>query len=67
MLVVRWPEHSVELRRTFTGMRDLGELLDVTLVTPDGEVEAHRLVLAASSELLRALLRKVSLWAVKNK
>ncbi|XP_022645171.1 uncharacterized protein LOC111243622 isoform X2 [Varroa destructor] len=60
MLVVRWPEHSVELRRTFTGMRDLGELLDVTLVTPDGEVEAHRLVLAASSELLRALLRKTA-------
>lgn len=59
MLVVRWPQHPAEILQSLTSMRDLGELLDVTLVTADGEAEAHRVVLAASSELLKAMLKKV--------
>lgn len=59
VVVMRWPLHSGELLQNLCGMRERGEMNDVTLITPDGSVEAHRVILAASSEILRDMLRKV--------
>ncbi|XP_003738191.2 transcriptional repressor CTCFL [Galendromus occidentalis] len=58
VVVMRWPLHSGELLQNLCAMRDRGEMNDVTLITPDGSVEAHRVILAASSELLRDMLKR---------
>ena len=61
VVVMRWPLHSGELLQSLCSLRERGEMNDVTIITPDGSVEGHRVVLAASSDLLRDMLKKVCL------
>ena len=54
-------ESQSNLAPALQQLRQSGELLDVTLVSDDGTaVEAHRLVLSASSPVFRAMLGRHS-------
>ena len=51
-----WRGFGANVQAAFGSLRRSGELADVTLTCEDGEVAAHRVVLAAASTHLRALL-----------
>ena len=51
-----WRGFGANIQAAFGSLRRSGEFADVTLACEDGEVAAHRVVLAAASTHLRALL-----------
>jgi len=55
---LRWNSFEEDVRGVYKEIRELKDFSDVTLVCEDGEVEGHRVLLAAASPLLRALLRE---------
>ena len=56
---LQWNEFSDHISYTFKNLRDESDFADVTLACEDGEqVEAHRVVLSASSPFLKNLLNK---------
>ena len=59
-LSLRWEDFLPSMAETFALLQAGGELTDVTLVCAEGQVEAHRLVLAAASPLLRSLLARAA-------
>ena len=53
-LCLQWNDFKVNATSAFEDLRNLGEYSDVTLVSGDGEaIEAHKVVLAASSPVLQ--------------
>ena len=59
-LSLRWKDFLPSMAEAFALLQAGGELADVTLVCVEGQVEAHRLVLAAASPLLRSLLARAA-------
>ena len=59
-LRLRWEDFLPSLAETCSLLQAGGELTDVTLVCAEGQVAAHRLVLAAASPLLRSLLARAA-------
>ena len=58
-LCLQWNDFQENLTSAFRDLRDDKEFTDITLVCEDGEqVEAHKVILAASSPFLKELLRK---------
>ena len=56
---LQWNDFKENATSAFEDLRNLGEYSDVTLVTGDGEaVEAHKVVLAASSPVFQNILRQ---------
>ena len=55
---LRWKDYESSLGPTFSTMRGDQAFSDVTLACRGGQVEAHRVVLAASSTLLSTILRR---------
>ena len=47
---------TVESRAARLNMFHTGKYSDVTLIADDGEIKAHRILLAAGSELMNAML-----------
>ena len=58
-LCLQWNDFKENVCSTFGDLRQDNELTDVTLVCEDGQqVEAHKLVLVASSPFFQNILRK---------
>ena len=56
---LQWNDFKENATSAFEDLRNLGEYSDVTLVSGDGEaVEAHKMVLAASSPVFQNILRQ---------
>ena len=56
---LRWNDFKQNATSAFEDLRHLGEYSDVTLVSGDGEaIEAHKVVLAASSPVFQNILRQ---------
>lgn len=53
-----WKDYNNIFNKEFDGLRKTGDFFDVTLACEDHEISAHKLVLSASSEFFKALLRK---------
>ena len=58
-LCLQWNDFKENISATFEDLRGDKEFTDVTLVCEDGlQVEAHKVILAASSPFFKELLRK---------
>ena len=55
---LKWEDFIKNLGQTFSTLRCNNAFTDVTLVCMDGQVEAHKLVLAASSPFFSNILLK---------
>ena len=56
---LQWNDFKENATSAFEDLRNLGEFSDVTLVSGDGEaIEAHKVVLAASSPVFQNILRQ---------
>jgi hypothetical protein len=53
-----WADYHPSVSAALQSIRTRSELFDVTLVTANGELRAHRLILAACSPVLRELFRR---------
>ena len=61
-LCLRWSEFKENLNSTFGRLRNDKEFTDVTLACEDGqEIEAHKVILAASSPFFEKILWILSL------
>ena len=59
---LKWEEFDQNFKLNYRNFRNLKEFSDVTLVSEDGvHVEAHRLILASSSDVLTDMFRKTKL------
>ena len=57
MLCLQWNDYHENIKSTFRNLRADNDFADVTLVCEDGQqVEAHKVILAASSPFFRKLL-----------
>ena len=58
-LCLNWNDFQENLNAAFTNLREDREFADVTLACEDGQqIEAHKVILAASSPFLQNLLRR---------
>ena len=58
-LCLKWNDFQDNVKSAFTSLRDSTDFADVTLVCEDGkQIEAHKVILAASSPLFQALLNQ---------
>lgn len=60
MAVIKRPQHNVKLTNVLNNMLQCGSLVDVTIYCDDGQVNAHKLVLAASSTYFRNLFSRMT-------
>ena len=58
MFSLKWNEYLPAISETFRTLRQDNALCDVTLVCDDDEVEAHRIVLVASSAFFQKIFSK---------
>ena len=52
-LCLKWNDHTSNMSVAFQEMRKNEDFFDVTLVTDDGEIRCHKLVLGACSPQFR--------------
>ena len=58
-LCLNWNEFQENVSRTFGSLREDNEFADVTLACEDGnQIEAHKVILAASSPFFQSLLKR---------
>ena len=56
-LSLRWDDFQDNTQKAFGNLRESSDFVDVTLVCEDGQqVEAHKVILAASSPFFQKLL-----------
>ena len=56
---LKWNDFQASISKTFSTLRKEQDLHDISLLSDDGEaVSAHKVVLAASSEFFKSVLRK---------
>ena len=56
---LKWNDFQSNVSKTFSTLRKEQDFLDITLLSDDGEaVSAHKVVLSASSEFFKGVLRK---------
>lgn len=60
MACIKRPQHNMKLANVLNNMLQCGSLTDVTIYCDDGQVNAHKLVLAASSSYFRNLFSRVT-------
>lgn len=60
MAVIKRPQHNVKLSNVLNNMLQCSSLVDVTIYCDDGQVNAHKLVLAASSSYFRSLFSRMT-------
>lgn len=60
MAVIKRPQHNSKLANVLNQMLQCGSLVDVTIYCDDGQVNAHKLVLAASSTYFRNLFSRMT-------
>merc|ERR1712243_258455 len=59
MTIIKWRKFKISTEEVFANFFENEEFTDVTLVCDDGtSVTAHRVVLAASSDLFKTILEK---------
>ena len=49
---LQWDQFESNLATSFKEIREDGELFDITLVCDDDQIEAHKMILSASSDFL---------------
>ena len=58
-LCLNWPDFQANVINSFQEARQDGDFCDVTLVSKDGQgIEAHKIILSASSVLFKSLLKR---------
>ena len=58
-LCLKWNDFQENVNSAFGSLREDNEFADVTLACEDGQqVEAHKVILAASSPFFKSLLRR---------
>ena len=58
-LCLQWNDFQDNIKSTFGNLREDNDFVDVTLACEDGQqVEAHKVILAASSPFFRRLLAR---------
>ena len=58
-LCLQWEDYQENIRNAFRNLRDDNHFTDVTLVSEDGQqVEAHKVILAATSPFFQRLLER---------
>ena len=58
-LFLKWNEFQQNVNSAFGSLRDDADFTDVTLACEDGkEIEAHKVVLAASSPFFKGLFKR---------
>ena len=56
---LKWNDFQSNVSKTFSSLRKEQDFFDITLLSDDGEaVSAHKVVLSASSEFFKSVLRK---------
>jgi len=60
MFHLKWEKHQLNLANTFQALRKDGHFCDVTIACDGKVIEAHKLVLSASSSLFNTILKKHS-------
>lgn len=60
MAVIKRPQHNLKLTNMLSNMLQCGSLVDVTIYCDDGQLNAHKLVLAASSTYFRNLFSRMN-------
>lgn len=60
MAVIKRSQHNIKLAGALNSMLQCGSLVDVTIYCDDGQVNAHKLVLAASSTYFRNLFSRMN-------
>lgn len=60
MAIIKRPQHNMKLANVLHNMLQCGSLVDVTIYCDDGQVNAHKLVLAASSTYFRNLFSRMT-------
>ena len=57
-LCLQWNDFQDNVRNAFGSLRDTNDFIDVTLACDDGrQIEAHKVVLAASSPIFQRILK----------
>ena len=58
-LCLQWNDYQENVKNAFANLRGVTDFVDVTLACEDGyHIEAHKVILAASSPVLDVLLRR---------
>lgn len=60
MAIIKRQQHNMKLAQVLNNMLQCGSLVDVTIYCDDGQVNAHKLVLAASSTYFRNLFGRMT-------
>lgn len=60
MAIIKRPQHNIKLANVLNNMLQCGSLVDVTIYCDDGQLNAHKLVLAASSAYFRNLFSRMT-------
>jgi len=59
-LCLKWNNYTSNLSETFQDMRKNEDFFDLTLITDDGELRCHKLVLGACSPQFRQIIKRLS-------
>ena len=57
---LRWNDFEANISSAFRDLKDEKDFSDVTLACADGQIEAHKVILAASSPFFKGILKKNS-------
>ena len=55
---LRWNDFEANISKAFHDLKEEQDFTDVTLVCSDSQVEAHKVILAASSPFFKRILKK---------
>merc|ERR1740137_486013 len=55
---LKWSDFGDNLASSFKDLREDGDLLDVTLVCDDDQLEAHKIILSASSVFFKSVIKR---------
>ena len=55
---LRWNDFEVNISNAFHELKEEKDFTDVTLACADNQVEAHKVILAASSHFFKRILKK---------
>ena len=56
---LQWNDFEANIGRAFRDLKEEKDFSDVTLVCADQQVEAHKVILAASSPFFKKVLKKI--------
>merc|ERR1711983_278674 len=56
--MLEWDQFQENMTTSFKTFRSDGELFDITLACDDGQLEAHKVILSASSNFFRQIIKR---------